>query len=677
MIKPKIKLSDEDATKWQERISAAAKAIERRRTRWRERAQSYSGLYGPEESFNQAMAGDVCLPNKDMPRVKQKISQLFYQVPKLQLKAKRPEFRAAVYIFGEVLNHKLQNELKVVNTVDEVLTDVLSISGIGVSKIGYEVVTEEREMPMVADNQYDEETTQALIASGEIPTEKVPVPVFERYFWTRIGPAKALIPTEFTGTDFDQAPWVGFRYRKALSVAKREYGLDDDFSASAVDEKVVTDDVHGDKKVAEEVECTEIWYKAYLFDKRVKHPLLQRRMVFIDGLDTPVVHENSPYQRFNEDGTFAVGMKKFPIRFLTLTTVSDEAIPPSDTQISAPLVRELQLSRTQMVQQRKRSIPLRWYNTDVIDEETANKIEAGEVQDMIPLHGSPANAIGEIARANYPRENFEFQRIIEMDLQEAWAMGSSQLGADSPGEVSATEVRTIQGNTNVRLDYERNKVLRWFLDGAELLGSIIQMFADEPDYVEVVGPDGAKALQQWDKETVAGEFVYEARPNSQLRLDVGQERMDSRNLYQLMANEPFVNRQKLVESVLETHGISPEQTMAPPPEKQPDAPNISYRFSGEDLNPMNPAFPIVTHILTVAGIQIPPDAIAQAKRVAMMALQMQGLIPPQPAGAVPPAGGAPPAEGAGPVPPEVEHGGPAEQVEPLSKNQMDTGDYRQ
>lgn len=656
--KPTIPLGDKALEAWKGRIEAAEKRTKKFTDLWRKQQAAYSGV-----PLDDLPTEDTVLVNKDMPRVKQKVSQLFYQVPEVHLTPKRPETAGAVPVFAAVLNHKLRHELAVSGMVDEVLTDVVAVSGLGVSKIGYEVVATEVDVVTVEPEQ-----EEALKQAGQkVPTEKQPVPIFERFFWNRVSPAKVLLPSEFVGTDFDKAAWIGIKYRKPLEIVKRDLGLDVASEASNRDEAVVSDTTAMDTdRPTKEVEFTEIWYKAYLFDANEKHPLKQRRIVFAEGEDQPLVHEDSPYQRFDEEGKFLIGMKKFPIRILTLTTIPDEAIPPADTTITRPLVSELQTSRSQMVKQRARAIPIRWYNTSILDPETVTKIEKGEIQDLIPVTAPGDQAIGEVARANYPRENFEFQRVIENDLSESWALGSNQMGSDSPGEVSATESQIIQGNTNVRLDYERNKVMRWFLDGTELVGDLLQMFADDPDYIEVVGEDRVKTLQAWDKSVIAGEFVYGAKTNSALRLDVAQERQDSRNLYQLMANEPFANRQKLVEWVASTHDMDPAQFIAQPPPKQPDAPNVSFRFSGDDLNPLNPSFAIVLEVLALGGFQLSPDAVNAAK-LSAATMMATGGMPKMAGGEI----SQPPQ-----APPDTEHGGVAEQAEPLSKSSMEQGDYR-
>lgn len=648
----KIPLTEKARAQWQERIEAGEKYIERHTKTWKERQAAYAG-----QPLRDVPSVPAAIINKDLPRTKQKSAQLFYQLPEIHAKPKRPEFRMAAPVHAAVINHKLSYEIKAHYMVDEVLTDVVAVSGIGVSKVGYEAVTSDVDVPVVDPYQAAELQAQGF----EVPTEKVPVPIYESYFWKRISPAKLLLPPEFVGTDFDEASWIGFKFRMTADAVKRTYRKD--VPGEIEDESTVTDlALRSEEKVEKEVECVEIWYKASLFDPKEKHPLKQRRMVFVGDETTPVVHEDSPYQQFDEQGRFLTGMKRYPIRVLTLTTIPDEAIPPADTQIAAPLVGELQEGRTQMIRQRRLSQPLRWINVAAVEAETAEKVLNGEIQDVIPLNAPGDTALGEVARANYPRENFEFNRIVEQDLDEVWSLGSNQMGNDSPGEMSATESQIIQGNANVRLDYERAKVMRWFLQGAECLGDLIQLFADDQDYVEIVGPDRARQLVAWNRRTIAGEFVYSARTNSQLRLDVAQERLDTRNAYQLLANDPYVNRQKLVEKIAETHDLDATEFLVQPPPKQPEPPNVSFRFSGDDLNPLNPSFPIVLQVLAAGGFQVPPEVIDQAKVQAAMMMAT---------------GGTPNVPTASPSPPlQTEHGGPAQQAEPLSKHQLTRGDGR-
>jgi hypothetical protein len=644
-----IPLSQDDVTKWKSRIEKSAELLKNRhRSEWRENTGALE-----TRPLKEKPEKDLIVVNKDLPRVKQKMAQLFYQVPEVQLKPRREDYAPAAQVFQPVLNFFLTKRIKTDVMMREVLTDVLGVSGIGVSKLGYECVTEDVQMPMQDASQLPPEL-QLSALQQEPQMETVPRCIYENYFWNRISPAKFVFPDEFTGSDFDEASWLGFEFRIPLEEAKRKYGLSDDFQGSGPDENLVSA-VSEDKQRAQgtsTVRGWEIWYKAALFDPSVKHPCQHRVLVIIDGKDEPVRHRDSPYQKYDPMTGKLMGMHRFPIRVLTLTYIPDTAIPPSDTSVSRPQVRELWRSRTQMLEQRQKSMPWRWADKSRLDDQTLESIEAGEPQDIIMTDGPGDQVIGEVARANYPSEKFEFDRVIEGDIAEQWAMGRNQLGMETTGETTKAEVQTMQGNAGVRLDYERNLVLRYWLAGVEEVATLIQMFADDEDYVEIVGPQGQATIAPWDRTKVAGEFLFDVKPDSALRIDAVQERADSIHLYQMMANDPFINRFKLAEAVVRRHNLDPTHIMQQPPPKNPPEPNISYRFSGTDF--LTPALPLILKILEKGGIVIDPETVANVLDAQHSGLYAEHV----------------PGQGSGP---DTKHGGPAEQVQPISKHQFTQG----
>lgn len=643
----------DDFKAWKDRITAAQRLIESVRPKWQENTAAFEGK---PLAVNPKV--DTVIVNKDFPRVKHKQAQLFFQCPDLQGKPKREAYAQAAPVYQAVVNHYLTKRMGVVKMVDEILTDVLCPAGIGVSKIGYQAFEDGvREIPVGTPEEVAELQAGAL----EVPMQSVPNVIHEEYFWKRVSPAKFLYPGDFAGSDFDDAAWIGFEFRAPLPQVRAQYNLPDDFEGGPrKDDALVATRVEdpADLDSGKTVRGWEIWYKASLFDATVKHPLKQRRLVIIDGLDRAAVHADSPYQRFDETtGRFLVGLTRFPVRVLSLTYVSDKALPPSDCSITRPQANELNRSRSQMIRQREMSLPMRWADTaaGVIDQETIDAIEKGDFQGILRTNGPGDRVFGEIARAQYPRESFEIDRIVRDDFDESWSMGKPQLGTETSGETTAEEIRAMQSGANTRLDYERAKVLRWYVEGAEMVGTLLQLFATDKDFIEVVGEDGLKSVQQWDRTTIAGEFVLEAKPDSALRIDAATERQQSLNLYQMTANEPWVNRQKLVEMVLRKHNLDPTPIMVQqPPEKKPDSPAISYRFGGEELSPLNPAFPIVMEILNQAGIIISPEAVQMAQGMALnQALLAQAT-----------------AQAAGPAK-QPPHGGAVHQAEPLSKHHAD------
>lgn len=644
------------AKKWIEKIEAAVKHRKTKTQDWKENVN-----YRVQKPFSPgAVTSDTVAVPEDWARTKQKIAQLMFQVPKILLTPKQPQFAAAAPIFQAVLNHKLHHEIKAEVMLDECLADVVNAAGIMASKVGINVVTKPEEVPVQDISAYPPEQQALMLQQKLVETETVENPIYECYTWDRISPAALLWPAEFTGSDWDKCPWLGHETWIPLAAAKKMYkALPPDFKATETKPMLLSEDIQSDVVKAgsdEYVKVREIFYYAYLIDADATHPEHIRKIVFVEGHEEPVEKEDCRWQKYVEPQVVEakidpqsgqeiepareipghyIGIRKLPIRVSTLTYVSDTATPPSDSQSGRSQVRELIRSRSQMLRQRDRSIPIRWFDTNRVDDEIARKIESGEWQDMIPMNGPGERAIGEVARANYPRENFSFQDVIGSDLDRAWSLSNNQLASQGATERSATEVNVMQSAANIRLEYEKARVARYVIGGVEVLAGLMQMFTDRTEYVEIVGPDGAKRMQAWDQNTVNIDVAFDIVPDSGDRIDpnVRQERI--LKLYNLAANDPTINREALTRLLVESYGMDPAIVMKEAPKPEPEKPNISYRFSGEDmLNPMAVA------MLLKANPEMGTDQIKAAAIMIQDAMRLIQTPHPPPA---PPAGpGAPP-----------------------------------
>jgi hypothetical protein len=70
----------------------------------------------------------------------------------------------------------------------------------------------------------------------------------------------------------------------------------------------------------------------------------------------------------------------------------------------------------------------------------------------------------------------------------------------------------------------------------------MQLFQDDEKWVELEGPDGLKQLQAWDKSRVRGDYAFEAKPDAAVKIDVGQKRVESLNVYKLPPPRPAGER---------------------------------------------------------------------------------------------------------------------------------------
>jgi len=566
---------------WQENVIARRGSRSETSTRWG------NATAGSLDSTSAAVS-----VNKDWPLTKGKIAQLFSQTPEVRLTPKQDAFRAAVPVFGRVLNDTIHQE-SVGTAIEEVLADVVNASGIGAIIVGCEKRTEMREVPEV-DIATLPPDIQMQVMAGEIriPMTQVEHVVDVRYPCDRISPADLLVPADFTRSNYSQSLWLGHDGRKTWTQAQSAFGLDD----SVKDEALSGDKRSGGTsnslntdttkfRDTDVVNFTEVFYwRHYYHPEETSFKAIQR-VVFVDGIDEPVINEEYTGQRRIEGGGM-VGVLTLPIRVLTLTYISDDGLPPSDSTVGRFQVDELEASRDAMVQQRKHSIPLRWFDTNRVGPGTRSLLEKGTFQGFIGTNGPGDRAVGEVARASFPQEKFEFDRVVNSDLTEIWQVGTNQAGGFASGERSASEARIIQQNFSTRVGQERDKVTRFFVGITECLAGLLSLYGnfELPEEIGAsIGDEGQQRIQTWDRTQIAGEFTYAVRVDSTVLLDANQRIEQLTRALNLTAQSGYVNPKEVIAEIWELSGVDPAKVVIDPQPKGPEPIKVSVS-KAEDLN---------------------------------------------------------------------------------------------
>lgn len=626
---------------WRGRIEKCKKERRRLVLDWANNVQFRKG-----KPFEDSSEDDRINVNLDWSKTKAKHANLFSQVPTVNLTPNHQSFKSAVPVFAKALNAAL-TKAKVGVAIDEAVIDCINASGIGVVAVGYERRTEQVDVPSVDLSQFPPEVAQQLVASGQVPTQKVERTTSEQFTTRRISPSDLLWPVEFAGSDFDDAPWIGHSGVMSWSEAKNDFKLKDGDKEKVINGgKPVTETIQQDplrQSEEEMVEYDEIFYWSYRFNAEEKYFKAIRRMVLVTGLDKPAIDEPWNGQKFDPQTGSYTGSCKFPIRVLTLTYITDDAIPPSDSAIGRPQVIELIESRSQMVMQRKRSLPIRWFNSDRVDQMTQDAIMRGTWQGMLPIQGDGSRAFGEVARAAYPRDDMEIDRVAKSDLDEAWQTGANQAGSFASGERSAREAGIVQQNFQTRIGYERGRVAAFFVGIAEVLAGLLALYSD----FEFVGADQLQRMDQaWDRTRISQEFVYDIRPDSTVLLDANQRIERLMGVLNMIGKSGLVDITPIIEEIVELAGLDPAVILkAPTP--PPTAPaNISMRLIGSaDL--MNP---VVLAFLMKSGQAPSPQELDEAKQL-LLAAQQPPTPPAAPQGPMGPGMGNPLADPNSPLQP--------------------------
>lgn len=634
---------------WRDEVDRAEREDKKHHGDWDQNVQWYIGK-APDFVRNEAAVN----VNVDFYQVEMKQAQLFYETPELQITG-TGMLRNQTLITAahrELLKAILgEDHMDVLTPIQRALKDCLCVSGTGPVILGYE--------PYQRPVQ-DVHIPGDILGLSQIP----PVTICEKFYADHFSPKKFLKPADFHDTDWDKAPWLGMRFRMPMTKARTTFKLPPEFEGQAGrDEHLINADDHSESTDQPYVDGVVIWYRAAFYEEA--HPDLYRELVLIDGMEQEARHRDSPHQTILPDGKMSGdSMMGNPIHPLTIRTVPDSSNVPSDSQMTRPLVKELCTFRTQMVQERDANRPWILYDVDALPPDVTAKIENRTIGAMIGVEGGKlAAGVGSImasaVQGTSPRQTYLANDYIQRDIEKTLAIDATGAGVQDDANETATKTAAVEKNRNVRLDHERRQVLKWYLGLVSKTSALVLRYLTPQTTVAYIGPEASQAwaqLQELVKQGPDQRLAFSAKPDSQIRVDAAQERKFWMDMYQFTAKDPNVVRTKLLEKLFEVAGENPSDFIVQElPESKPD-PSLGFSFKGEDV--IGPQAAIVLEILAQCGVQISQQAQDQA--AGQLFKQMSLGIRDASGQPVPTATKKP-----------AEHGGPADQVRPLSKQSAD------
>lgn len=582
------------------------------------------------KAFASQSDDDAVAVNLDWSYTKTKQASLFSQIPKVRV-AHHPESITAgpwVHAYERKLNDNLVRA-GIEAAMDEVMPDVINAAGIGIIMVAFEALTEQKEVPAIDLSIFPPEIQATAMQSGQlfgqpIPMETVPNVVDKRYTIRRISPADFLWPIDFTGSDFDNAPWLGHSDRIPWAEAVARFSLKEEEKSKYMTEDRtfldrLTDDIdkgaiYNDDKVGYD----EIFYHEYQYDTEAKSFSTIHHLVFLHGKTEPVIDEPWRGQQPSpQNPQQLIGSLKKPLRVLTLTYLSDEDIPPSDSAVGRPQVVELNRGRTHANKQRARNAPWTWFDVNRLDPTIQAALMRGTWQHAVPVQGDGSRVIGTVQQPAMHPENFKFDEIAKLDLQEIWTIGSNQLGVGGGVETKG-EAGIIQTNFQTKVGRERARVASFFVGVAEVLGGLMCLYEDPAAFGEGFDPSISERLS------------YSILADSTVLVDSQQRLERLNNFVNTYAKSGYVVLEPILKEIATLIGLDPSTVIKAPEPQSPPPPNISLRLTGgEDMmNPLLLAFMLKT------GQAPEPELIEKAKALIQSSVQM--IQPPPPPQGLPP-----------------------------------------
>lgn len=690
--------TEKDLRFWRQEIKLAREA----RTNaadafgWKDNLERYQ----PYSATNGKTKGDINI-GADFRDVERKKAALLYEFPDIGLSVKQDRelvdeqgqpivangqpfmLSTLVAWHADILNEILgPDHAHAEHAANKALFNCLCTSGVGPVMVGYQVTMRtEKQMTPVLDPLGNPilkpvpALEQAGAMMGLIPPPmpeplmqeiEVEIPIDERWFVSDYSPLSLLIPATFKDTQFKKAPWMGREWRKPTSQVKREFQLPEDWTGNADTDSVEKPefdnkaDVERDDAGDPYVTGVDIYYRLQTRTSDEVHPDRLIKLVLADGKDTPLVHENCPYQTVDEAGELSVdSLRHFVDIPLVLRDLTDSAYVPADSSMTAQLTKEGTKYREQIITQRDGNKQVILYDSDKIDPTAKDKIVNANGVLWVPVIGGALgqgiDAIAkQVAQPTLGREQYMGMDVIDRDRDMILGIASNQTGAQAKGRKTATEQSIVQRNSEARFEKERQRVLAWIVEVASAIDVLVLRYADARIATKILGEVRGQLWAQ-HKHALMGCYSYDLKIDSGKYMDIEDNRRQLLQMYSMVRKDPMVNPRPMLKELALAFGYDPGEFVVEPQKPEKDF-KASMSFKGEDFNPLNPNFAIVVAMARQAGWQIDEASVQLAQQQA----SAQG-------------GGMMPASGVGPHPGQArpEHPGIQQQAPTISQHVVD------
>ena len=205
-----------------------------------------------------------------------------------------------------------------------------------------------------------------------------------------------------------------------------------------------------------------------------------------------------------------------PFVMLRNYEVSDTFYPIGDIAQIESLQLELNQTRTQMMNHRKR-FQRKWlYEKDAFDREGVAALEADIDNTMIPVmsDGNPASVIAPLPAVITPTDFYDQSSMISSDLDRVSGISDYQRGSGQTSiKRTATEAAMIQDAANSRAQDRLAKIEMILAQLGERIIGLMQQYMTGEQVARIVTMPG-KAWVNYDAEYIQGEFDYEVAAGS-------------------------------------------------------------------------------------------------------------------------------------------------------------------
>ena len=229
-----------------------------------------------------------------------------------------------------------------------------------------------------------------------------------------------------------------------------------------------------------------------------------------------------------------------PFHMLRNYEVPDNFYPMGEIESIESLQLELNETRNQMLNHRKRFARKWIYARDVFDEDGVRALESDVDNTMIPIigDGNPSNYIAPLPSIGTPPDFYNQSALIEEDINTVSGVSDYMRGQpESAIRRTATEAAMIQDAANARSRDKLAKVESFLADVGKAIVALMQQFLDGEHVARITSVAG-RAWVNYDADYLQGCYDFEVEGGSTEPRNEAFRRQSALQLVDAMA--PFV-----------------------------------------------------------------------------------------------------------------------------------------
>ena len=467
--------------------------------------------------------------------------------PKIAVNARRPEDAPRAVITEAVVNYWWKH-YKVKPEFRRAVKDFL-IVGHAWLKVGYRYV-EEEQIPEADDASTVDENN--LITPNIIVRE-------DRPFVERVSCFDVFVDPDATSEQ--DMRWIAQRIRRPLAEVKadKRYNQAARNNVSASSTSLYYDEPDRKKTWDDSHQYADVWE---FYDLKTG-----KMSVFCEGGDQFLVKPTLMPYAFGH-----------PFVMIRNYDVPDYFYPIGDLEAIEPLQRELNETRTQMMNHRKRFSRKYLYRESAFDADGRSALESDFDNVMVPVSSDENinNVVAPFPAVITPPEFYNQSQLIQSDVEQISGVTEYQRGGLPEIRRTATEAAIMQDAANARAADKLATIEAVIANVAQRLVGLAQQYMTGEQVARIVGRDGEPMWVTFDRDYIAGEFDFEVEAGSTAPVNESFRRQMALQMVDAMA--PFagagiINMEKLASHVLQFgFGIkSPDEFLQAAPPPMPEA----------------------------------------------------------------------------------------------------------